>query len=108
VSAVLTPMERAIIQLVADQHWPAYRLDQLEVSRREHTGVGRYTHFVDHAQQAIPDGTYGADAHFVDMDGIPNGLFFVVEVEGSRISYLEVVTAGADSWDGVERSWRIV
>jgi hypothetical protein len=42
------------------------------------------------------------------MDGVPNGLFFTIEVANSRISYLEVVSCGADAWDGVERAWSIV
>ncbi|MFN0062267.1 MAG: hypothetical protein ACKVPX_07100 [Myxococcaceae bacterium] len=105
--SVLTSMEREIIGLIAGQHWPGYRLDQLEVTGREHTGVGRYTHIIDRAGQPIPDGTYGADGHFVEMEGIPNGLFFAAEVEGSRLVYLEIVTAGADSWDGVERPWKV-
>lgn len=41
-NTALTALERAVIQLVADQHWPNFRLDQLEVTSRECTGVGRY------------------------------------------------------------------
>lgn len=104
----LTPLERAVIRFVADQHWPGFRLEQIEVTRREHTGVGRYTHLVDRARQHLKDGSYAADAHFVEMVGVPNGLFFVVEVANGSISYLELVSCGADSWDGVERDWAIV
>lgn len=107
-NTALTPMESAILQLVADQHWPNYRLDQIEVTQREHTGVGRYTHIVDRAEQVLVDGTYGADAHFVEMASVPSGLFFAVEVADRRISYMEIVCAGDDSWDGVELPWSIV
>jgi hypothetical protein len=103
----LTPMEDAIIRIVSERHWPGFRTDSLEVTRREHTGVGRYTHLVDHAEQSIEDGSYGAGDHFVEMDGVPNGLFFTVEAENGRISYLEIASCGSDSWDGEERSWRI-
>jgi hypothetical protein len=106
-NAALTPLERAVIQLVADQHWPGFRVDQLAVTGRECTGVGRYTHFVDHAKQQLVDGSYAADAHFIEMDGVPNGLFFTIEVANASISYLEIVSCGADSWDGVERAWSI-
>lgn len=106
-NAALTPLEEAVIQVVADQHWPGFRLDHLEVTRRECTGVGRYTHFVDRAKQHLKDGCYAANAHFIEMDGVPNGLFFTVEVENGSISYLELVSCGSDSWDGVERAWSI-
>lgn len=107
-TTALTPMERAVLQLVVDQNWPSFRVNQLKVSRREHTGVGRYTYLVDCADQPLRDGTYGADAHFIEMVGVPSGLFFVVEVVNERVSYLEIVSAGADSWDGVERPWSIL
>jgi hypothetical protein len=107
-NTALTALETAVMQLVADQHWPGFCLDQLEVSRRECTGVGRYAHFLDRAKQHLPDGSYAADAHFIEMDGVPNGLFFTVEVANGSISYLELVSCGADSWDGVERAWSIV
>jgi hypothetical protein len=103
----LTPLEFAIIQLVADQNWPNFRVGELEVTSREFTGVGCYTHFRDLAEQKLVDGSYGAGLHFVEMEGVPNGLFFVVEVDRSRIAYLEVVSAGDDTWDGVERTWKI-
>jgi hypothetical protein len=103
----LTPMEEAIVRLVAEHHWAGIRVDQLEVTRREHTGVGRYTHVIDRGEQPLKDGTYGAGSHFIEMDGVQNGIFFVVEVDKSRISYLEMVTAGGDSWDGLERNWKI-
>ena len=103
----LTPLESAVIQLVADEHWPGFRWDALDVTRRESTGVGRYTHFVDRSRQPLIDGSYAAGGHFVEMDGVPNGLFFTIEVANGSIAYLEIVSCGADSWDGVERAWRI-
>jgi hypothetical protein len=104
----LTPMERAIIQLVANHNWPGFMVNELEVTRRECTGVGRYSHFVDRAGQSLTDGLYGSETRFIEMDGVPKGLFFTVAVENERISFLEIVACGTDVWDGVERAWRIV
>jgi len=88
-------------------HFLGFRIDELEVTKRECTGVGRYTHFVERAKQHLPDGSYAACTRFIKMEGVPNGLFFTVEVVNSGISHLEIVSCGADSWDGVERAWRI-
>ena len=107
-STPLTPLEKAVLRVVADRNWPEFQVEQVDVARREHTGVGRYTHLVDHAEQPIPDGSYGVDARFIEMEGVPGGLFFVVEVAHSRVAYIEIVSSGPDTWDGVERPWKIV
>jgi hypothetical protein len=104
---LLTPLERAILRVVADHNWPQFVVDHVDAVRREDTGVGRYTHLLDHAEQPIPDGSYGAADHFVQMDGVPGGLFFIVEVANSRVAYIEIVSSGGDAWDGVERAWTI-
>jgi len=103
----LTPMELAILEVVRNAHWPLLDIERLEVARREHTGVGRYTHFVEQAEQELVDGTYGADACYVEMAGVPNGLYFAVEVANSQVLYMEIVSAGDDVWDGAERAWRM-
>ena len=102
-----SPLERAVIDLVATKYWPAFRGDDVAVVSRKDTGVGRYTYFVDRSEQALVDGTYGVSGRYVEMEGIPNGLFFVLEVRNSRIASMELVTCGGDSWDGVERAWKI-
>jgi hypothetical protein len=108
VNTELTPLERACVELVASEHWPDFRLDGLRVTRRENTGVGRYVHLEDLNQQGLVDGTYETRERAIDMDGLRFGLDFAVAVLSSRIDHLELVTAGSDGWDGVEREWRIV
>jgi hypothetical protein len=100
-------MERAVLRIVADYHWPQLNVDEVEVVSREHTGVGRYTNLLDRADQPVPDGTYGAAAHIIEMDGVPGGLFFVVETRAGRVDYIEIVSAGGEAWDGVERAWKM-
>jgi hypothetical protein len=70
--------------------------------------VGRYVYLEDLNRQALVDGTYETREHAIDMDGLQLGLDFAVAVLSSRIDHLELVTAGSDGWDGVERAWRIV
>jgi hypothetical protein len=106
-SLALSPLERAIVELVAKENWPGFRVESLRVKKREDTGVGRYVHFEDPSEQVLVDGSYGAQGRVVEMQGIRNGLYFVIEVSSSRIDYLELVTGGDDLWDGVEREWRI-
>lgn len=106
-SAPLSPLEQAVVEVVAKENWPGFRVDCLRVKKREDTGVGRYVHFEDLCDQALVDGSYGAQGRVVEMHGIEGGLYFVIEVSSSRIEYLELVTGGSDSWDGIERQWRI-
>jgi hypothetical protein len=108
VSQPLSPLERTLVELVAAEHWPGFRVERLQVVRREDTGVGRYVYFEDLDAQPLTDGTYAAEGRIVEMQGIRNGLFFVIEVSSSRINYLELVTCGSDTWDGMERDWRVV
>lgn len=107
-SLPLSPLEVAIVERVAAQNWPGFRVEHLRVRRREDTGVGRYVYFEDGDEQPLTDGSYAAGERYVEMEGIRHGLFFVIEVSSSRIHYLELVTCDGDSWDGVERPWRIV
>jgi hypothetical protein len=106
-SSHLSPLERALIELIASENWSDFRVDGLRVSKRENTGVGRYTTLEDLNKQALRDGTYGAQGRMLEMEGIKNGVDFVVDVSGGLINYLEIVTYGGENWDGVERPWSI-
>ena len=104
----LTPLERACVELVAKEHWPEFRIDGLRVTKRENTGVGRYVHMEDLHEQHLVDGVYETRERAVEMEGVKLGLDFAIAVQSSRIVHLELVTAGSDGWDGVEREWTIV
>ena len=106
-NTALSPLEHAVVEVIARENWPGFRVDCLRVKKREETGVGRYVHFEDICNQALVDGSYGAQGRVVEMQGIEGGLYFVIEVSSSRIEYLELATGGSDSWDGIERQWRI-
>jgi hypothetical protein len=108
VTLELTPLERACVALVASENWPAVRLDGLRVTKRENTGVGRYVHLADGEQQQLKDGVYATRQHAIEMMGVRLGLDFAVAVINSRIDHLELVTAGADGWDGIEREWKVI
>jgi hypothetical protein len=107
VNEPLSLLERAVVEVIAKHNWSAFRVDGLRVKKRENTGVGRYTYFDDMYQQALPDGTYAAPGAIIEMDGIKNGLYFVIDVSSSAINFLELVTGGDESWDGIEREWQI-
>jgi hypothetical protein len=107
VSSKLSSLERALVHLVARENWSGFRMDGLLVTRRENTGVGRYTHFDDRHQQPLPDGCYAAQGKLLEMEGIPHGMMFVVHVARGFIDYLEIATY-VGAWDGIERAWTIV
>ncbi|MBK9712362.1 MAG: hypothetical protein IPO81_13735 [Kouleothrix sp.] len=107
-TTILTPLERALIELVAAENWPGFRIDGLYVKKRENTGVGRYTSLEDSHKQQLNDGDYGAQGWLLEMEGIKHGLGFVVNVSAGAINYLEIAVYGNESWDGVERIWKLV
>jgi len=65
---------------VAKENWPGFRVESLRVKKREDTGVGRYVHFEDLSEQVLVDGSYGSQERAVQMQGVRNGLYFVIEV----------------------------
>lgn len=107
-TALLSPLERALVELVASENWQDFRVDALQVRRRENTGAGRYTYFEDRLKQVLPDGTYTAQEKFLQMDGVKDGLAFVVDISKGAINYLEIAVYGNEGWDGVERAWQIL
>ena len=104
----LSSLERSLIQLVASENWKDFHVDALQVKRRENTGAGRYTYFDDQVKQGLPDGTYTAQGKLLQMDGVRDGLAFMVDVTGGLINYLEIAVYGNESWDGVERTWQVL
>ncbi len=43
----VSPLEQAVIGLVAAENWPGFRVDGLRVKRRENSGAGRNTYLDD-------------------------------------------------------------
>jgi len=107
-SSTLSPLEFGILQLVASENWPGFRVDRLRARDRQNTGAGRYTYIDDDLGQQLTDGIYTAQGRMIDMEGVRNGLAFLVDVSGSRINSIEIAVYGNESWDGTERAWRIV
>lgn len=104
----LTGLEREIVSHVARDNWPGFRLDGLTALTRDHTGAGRYTTIEDSFEQPLPDGSYSAQGKMIEIDGVADGLGFVVNVTSSRISLIEVFTFGPADWDGAESNWKII
>ena len=107
-ATLLTPLESALVELVATENWSGFRTDGLCVQKRENTGVGRYTSLEDKYKQQLQDGDYGAQGWFLEMEGIKHGFGFVVNVSAGAINYLEIAVYGDERWDGVERKWELV
>jgi hypothetical protein len=104
----LTQMERTILELVSAENWPGFRLDGIVVVRRENTGAGRFTYLQDLNRQPLQDGTYGAQERLLELEGVRDGAAFVVDVTNNTIGHIEIAVYGNESWDGVERGWRIM
>lgn len=106
-SETLSSIEQEIIRLVALENWPGFRTGGLEVLRRENTGAGRFTYLRDRHEQFVRDRFYAAQGKYIEMDGVPHGLSFVVVASNGRIDFIEIAVNGVYPWDGTERRWRI-
>jgi hypothetical protein len=56
----------------------------------------------------LEDGVYETRGHAIEMKGASLGLDFAACVISSTLDHIELVTAGEDGWDGVERPWRVI
>jgi hypothetical protein len=103
----LTPLERAVIRLTAAENWPDFRDPGVRVTRRENTGVGRFTYLEDAYGHVLRDGFYSANGRLIEIPGLKIGLGFEVAVTNGRLEYIEFVLYGDETWDGSEEGWRI-
>lgn len=104
----MTPLEHAVIALVAAENWPGFLIDGLRVKKRENSGAGRYTYLEDQHKQALIDGIYTAQGKLLEMVGVPSGMAFLIYVSAGLINFIELAVYGNEGWDGIERPWRIV
>ena len=104
----MSPLEQAVVALVAAENWPGFRTDGLHVKRRENSGAGRYTYLEDPYKQALPDGIYAAQGKLLEMVGVPSGMAFLIDVSDGLINFIELAVYGNEGWDGVEREWSVV
>ncbi len=107
-SNALTTLERELVARTAQDNWPGFQTDRLQVIKRENTGAGRYVYLKDDREQDLPDGTYSVEGQMIEMAGVRNGLGFAIDVSASRINYVELFTFGNEDWDGIERQWKVV
>jgi hypothetical protein len=107
-SQPLTKIERELVEQILKQN-SAYaemlkgQVEHLTVSSRELTGVGCYINFSVPAEVKIFDKNltkHLALNEDIRVEGVPSGLCCVMLVDEGRISYLELVTYGSESWDG--------
>lgn len=106
----LTPLERALLASFHDryrqQHFPdpnAFR-----VSRRENTGAGRFTYFEHDGEVDRPDGQLDLGMFSqINMEGLEAGASFWVQIEQSKVLYLEIIVNGDGGWSGQEGVWTI-
>lgn len=105
----LSPMETAVLKVFHELYrgtgFP--RPEKIGVRRRENTGSGRYVDLDATEGVQLNDGRLDFGGHFIEMQGVPNGLMAVVAVQDHRISQLEIAVYGDEPWDGEEREWSI-
>jgi hypothetical protein len=106
----LTPLEHELLKRL----WLQYDLyqfphpDMVSVTKRVNTGAGRYTYLqhpglVDCANGCLVAGNYSQ----FDMDNMPYGAFYNVEIKEKKAFKLEIISNGLEFWDGSEKMWSI-
>ena len=109
-SSTASPLEEALLSafydLYKDRGFPSP--DRLRVRRRENTGSGRYVDLHSIDMTRIDDGYLDLSGRFIEMAGVPNGLMAVARIKDHRVREIEISVYGKDSWDGEERTWKIV
>ena len=107
----LSDFETNIISKIATEYpFIHSHLLQLQVTKRDKTGVGLFVHFSYRDEsniEQIPSGHLGLSSNsHLNMDGLENGLFYELSPTNGKIDFLEIVTAGNEQWDGnVRKYW---
>ncbi len=104
-----SPLERAILtryyDAFSDQGFPSP--DSIGVLARENSGAGRFVDLQAPLTSISQHACGLPDDIGIEMEGLANGLGFVLFIENGRLDMLEFHTYGED-WDGEERPWRFV
>lgn len=105
-----TPLEAALLDGFRDKYraqgFPA--TESVRVRSRRNTGAGRLVELECPAPISLKNGYYDLGYCSLEMEGVSDGLMVVVAIEGGRLTDLEIATYGPESWDGEERSWKLV
>lgn len=80
----------------------------VEIVERLNTGSGRRVVLKTPATIKGFSGYLDMQGHFIEMDGLEQGLMATVSVDDGAIDELEFSVYGEHVWDGGEKSWRIV
>jgi hypothetical protein len=108
----LTPLEHAILE----RYHSAFAANgfpppgEINVVGRENSGAGRFVTLESARMVSEKSRTLDLPPGHPDMiamDGVPDGLGFVVFLNDGRLDFLELYTVVGD-WDGEERPWKMI
>ena len=104
-----TALESAVLLAMSEQleprDWESFTLQaaNLTVRTRENTGAGFYTHFdVDNQLVTHPLPDLRGLSVEAEVEGLGDGMGFILWVKEGRIDYLEGYTFGPDSTEGLD------
>jgi hypothetical protein len=81
-------------------------IPRLHVLSREFTGVGTYTNFNPVEAVVGASAPVGLD-QAIEIPRVKNGLVAILFFDGDKVKFLEVVTCGSETWDGVYEGFSI-
>lgn len=104
-----SPLEHAILV----EYHNAFRRqgfpppEEVDVLVRENSGAGRFVDLKAPMTSITEHACVLPHEVVIEMDGVENGLGFMMFVQEGRLDMLELYTFDG-SWDGEERPWRLV
>ena len=92
-------MEACIVNRLAERN-PALQTDlsDLVVLRRDYTGAGSYTYFMERPSDRARD--HVVLDGYVDVAGVQHGLGAALFLDAGKPWFLELFTFGSTGWDG--------
>jgi hypothetical protein len=82
--------------------------EMIFVLDRTNTGAGRRVSLSSSVRMPGFSGYLDMGGHFIEMEGIENGMMAVVSVVDGSIDELEFSVYGECLWNGEERVWKII
>jgi hypothetical protein len=82
--------------------------EMITVLDRINTGAGRRVLLRTSVQMPGFSGYLDMGGHFIEMEGLENGMMATVSVVDGSIDELEFSVYGEHLWNGEERVWKII
>ena len=100
----MNALEKAILDRISEKYLSVKdHLPYVEVRSRENTGGGMFVNLsyrhLDENLIRLKDGMLSTN-EILTLDGLENGLGFVLDVTNGLLNFIELFTYGEETWEG--------